>query len=93
MAREEELKYSTEEHVHRLQWVPDMLHTYGYGEAVIQQQVEQAAALVLNEMARRGLLLPETVAADVARGLGLAAARKVAFLWHDKKPLSERESV
>ena len=81
-----DLEYETQDDTFRRQWVPDMLHTHGYGEAVIAFRVAEAALSVLKEMEKRGLLDKTVHSEAVARGLGKGAAMKVAFYWHDKKP-------
>lgn len=86
-----DLEYETQDDTFRRQWVPDMLHTHGYGEAVIAFRVAEAALSVLKEMEKRGLLDKKVRADELAAGLGRYASMKVAFYWQDKKPPTERE--
>ena len=88
---EPELKYEARDDSPARTWVSDMLHTHGYGEAVIASRVEEAALSVLEEMKLRGLLSEGADAEALAHGLGRSAAIKVAFYWHDKKPHHEHE--
>ena len=84
-----ELEYLPERLEYAMYWVPDMLHTHGYGEVVIADQVEYQASVILKAMKERGLLAPAADPEALAKGIGQAAAHKVAFYWHDKKPPHE----